>query len=113
MKVYTDSWSIVMNRVSKSLDQLNTMHTQQSSIYYKNRKKYDLVVKAYETIVKTCKAVVTALQSDINTLMKLNNEAENISIKKTEDKDQQDINSDPQMKARQDWYKQNLDRGLK
>ena len=113
LKVYTDKWSVVMNAVSKQLDVLNTLHTQQGSIYYRNRKKYDLAIKSFETIIKTCKAVVTALQSDINALMKLNNEAMNISIKKTEEKDQNDMNAYPELKQMNDQYKQSVDKGLK
>lgn len=113
LKVYTDKWSVVMNAVSKQLDVLNTLHTQQGSIYYRNRKKYDLAIKSFETIIKTCKAVVTALQSDINALMKLNNEAMDISIKKTEEKDQNDMNAYPELKQMHDQYKQNVDKGLK
>lgn len=113
LKVYTDKWSVVMNAVSKQLDVMNTLHTQQGSIYYRNRKKYDLAIKSFETIIKTCKAVVTALQSDINALMKLNNEAENISIKKTEEKDQNDMNAYPELKQMNDQYKQSVDKGMK
>lgn len=113
LKVYTDKWSVVMNAVSKQLDVMNTLHTQQGSIYYRNRKKYDLAIKSFETIIKTCKAVVTALQSDINALMKLNNEAENISIKKTEEKDQNDMNAYPELKQMNGQYKQSVDKGMK
>ena len=80
---------------------------------YKNRKKYDLVVKAYETIIKTCKAVVTAMQSDINVLMKLNDEAFQESIGKTKSKDEQRINSDSRLKVQNNAYNKWRDDGLK
>lgn len=113
MKVYTDTWSVVMNAVSKILDTMVTLQTQQSSIYYSNRKKYDLVIKGFETIIKTCKAVVSALQNDINVLMKLNNEAMDISIKKTQEIDERIMNANPDIKQQNQNYKQNVEKGLK
>ena len=113
LKVMSDTWSAVLNGVNKQLEQMNTLRTQQGSIYYNNRKKYDLVIKGFETIIKTGKGVVTALQNDMNAIMKLNNEAMNISIQKTQQQDQDRMDKTPQLKQWNQNYKQNVDKGLK
>lgn len=113
LKVMSDTWSAVLNGVNKQLEQMNTLRTQQGSIYYNNRKKYDLVIKGFETIIKTGKGVVTALQNDMNAIMKLNNEVMDISIQKTQQQDQDRMDRDPQLKQWNQNYKQNVDKGLK
>ena len=106
LKVYADYWTLMMNNVIKSLDRMNIMKTQQGSVYNSNKQKYDLVIKGFESIIKTCKAVVTALQNDISVLMKLNNEAMNASIKKTQESDEKVIQNNDNIKAQNQQYNQ-------
>lgn len=95
LKIYSDYWSATLNAVDKTLSDIGAVRNQQNSIYYKDKSKFNLVIKALETIIKTGKAVISAIQNDINEIMRLNNEALAASAQKTADLDKQVIDTNP------------------
>ena len=107
MKIICDRWVKFMQNVLSLSDSLSQLEQDKTSIYYTDRKKYDTAVKGLETVTKTCKAMISALQNDINVIIKLDNEAADISIKKTEAMDSIDIKSDARVQGRANAYEQN------
>lgn len=75
MQWICDEWCRFMEYVDKITAQFDSLAQQQQSIYYTNKAKYDTAMKGLETVTKTCKAVVSAMQYDIETMIKLNNDA--------------------------------------
>lgn len=107
MKIICDRWVKFMQNVLSLSDSLSQLEQDKTSIYYTDRKKYDTAVKGLETVTKTCKAMISALQNDINVIIKLDNEAADISIKKTEALDSIDIKTDARVQGRANAYEQN------
>ena len=91
LQIVADDWIRFLEMVDERSAKLSALVNHQTSIYYTNKKQYDLAVKGLETVTKTCKAMVTALQNDINVVMKLNNEAAAVNMKDTNERDKQDM----------------------
>lgn len=106
LKIICDRWVKFMQNVLSLTDSLSQLEQDKTSVFYTNKKQYDTAVKGLETVTKTCKAMISALQNDINVIIKLDNEAAEISIKKTEALDSIDIKSDKYIEGRANAYEQ-------
>lgn len=91
LQVVADDWIRFLEMVDARSAKLSALVNHQTSIYYTNKKQYDLAVRGLEAVTKTCKAMVAALQNDINVVMKLNNEAAAVNMKNTNERDKQDM----------------------
>lgn len=91
LQVIADDWIRFLEMVDERSAKLSALVNHQTSIYYTNKKQYDLAVRGLEAVTKTCKAMVAALQNDINVVMKLNNEAAAVNMKDTNERDKQDM----------------------
>lgn len=105
LKIVCDSWSHMMQAAQKLIDETGKLQQNPQSLYYKNRKKFDQTVKCMEAVVKTCKAWVTAMQSDISTIIKLDNTA---MIAATENIENASKSINPRQRAQSDMYEQTI-----
>jgi rubrerythrin len=105
LKIVCDSWSHMMQAAQKLIDETGKLQQNPQSLYYKNRKKFDQTVKCMEAVVKTCKAWVTAMQSDISTIIKLDNTA---MIAATENVENASKSINPRQRAQSDMYEQTI-----
>jgi hypothetical protein len=113
MQWICDEWCRFMEYVDKITTQFDSLAQQQQSIYYTNKAKYDVAMKGLETVTKTCKAVVSAMQYDIETMIKLNNDVatQAVNMSSTAAADNQDIQQNPTLKQQSEEYDKYYRRG--
>jgi hypothetical protein len=108
LRIKCDLWVNFMQYVDQYIELIGRLANDHNSVYFTNKKKYDIAVDVSETVVKTCKAMISALQSDINTIIKLDNAA---MEKATAEKDEQLRNNDYRYRgARSRAYERNIRR---
>lgn len=110
LQVVADDWLRFLEMVDARSAKLSALANQQTSTYHTNKKQYDLAIKGLETVTKTCKAMVTALQNDINVVMKLNNEAAAVNMKDTHERDKEFIEKYPYRTQQSANYEKNYRR---
>lgn len=113
MQWICDEWCRFMEHVDKITTQFDSLAQQQQSVYYTNKAKYDAAMKGLETVTKTCKAVVSAMQYDINTMIQLNNDAatQAANMSNTTTADNQDMQQNPALKQKSEDYDKYYRRG--
>lgn len=104
LKLKCDAWSRFMQYTEGFLNELDKLQLHAGSVYYTNRKKYDQAEKCIEAVVKTCKAWVSAIQSDINTIIKLDQKA---MIAATEEYEKQSKAANPHQRQLSENYERN------
>ena len=104
LKLKCDAWSRFMQYTEGFLNELDKLQQNNGSVYYTNRKKYDQAEKCIEAVVKTCKAWVSAIQSDINTIIKLDQKA---MIAATEEYEKQSKAVNPHQQRLSENYERN------
>ena len=110
LQIVADDWIRFLETVDERSAKLSALVNHQTSIYYTNKKQYDLAVRGLESVTKTCKAMVTALQNDINVVMKLNNEAAAVNMKDTNERDKEFIEKYPYRTQQSANYEKNYRR---
>jgi rubrerythrin len=104
LKLKCDAWSRFMQYTEGFLNQMDSLQQHTGSVYYTNRKKYDQAEKCLEAVVKTCKAWISAIQSDINTIIKLDQKA---MIAATEEAEKYSQSINPHQKKMSENYEKN------
>jgi len=101
LRIKCDRWSKFMQYTEQFILETDKLVQVQNSVYHTNRKKYDSAVDVLESVVKTCKAWISAMQHDINQIIKLDQAA---MIKATEEREQVSMTQNPQQAARNAAY---------